>query len=314
MKLVILEPLGVAKEQLFSMAASALGENIEITAYDKRVEDVPGLIERSKDADLVVLANLPYPRAVIENCPRLKMICVAFTGYDHVDIDCCRERGITVCNCAGYSTVAVAELVMGMIISLLRNVRQCDAAAHTGGTKDGLIGCELAGRKIGIIGTGAIGLRVAQLAMAFGCEVLGYSRTVKDIPGISYMSLEELLRQSDIVTLHVPATAETYHMLNADNIALMKRSAVLINCARGSVVDSQALADALNNGAIAGAGIDVLETEPPFDTAHPLVTAKNVILTPHAAFATEESMVKRARIVFENIAAYLAGKSVNVVC
>lgn len=314
MKLAILEPLGVEKTRFLAMAKEALGDRVEIVAYDDRREDVPTLIERSKDADIVVLSNFQYRESVISQCPKLKMICVAFTGYDHVDIEYCKQRGITVCNCAGYSTVAVAELVIGMVISLLRKVRECDIAAHAAGTKAGLTGYELEGKKFGIIGTGAIGLRVAALAQAFGCEVLAYSRTRKEIPGITYMELDDLLRESDIVTLHVPANANTKQLMNREKIALMKKSAILINCARGPVVDSQALADALNNGDIAAAGIDVLEGEPPFDTQHPLVTAKNVLLTPHTAFATAESMVKRAVIVFDNISAYLDGKPQNVIC
>lgn len=313
MKLAILEPLGVDKAKLLAMAEEALGDRVEIVAYDDRKEDVPTLIERSKDADIVVLSNFQYREPVISQCPNLKMICVAFTGFDHVDMEYCAKRGITVCNCAGYSNVAVAELVICMVISLLRKVRECDIAAHAGGTKAGLTGYELEGKKFGVIGTGAIGMRVIALAQAFGCEVLAYSRTKKDIPGVKFVELDELLRECDVVTLHVPSNAHTKHLMSREKIALMKKSAILINCARGPVVDSQALADALNNGDIAAAGIDVLEGEPPFDTQHPLVTAKNVLLTPHTAFATAESMVKRAVIVFDNIAAYLDGKPQNVV-
>lgn len=314
MKLVILEPLGVEKGQFLSMAKDTLGDRVEIMAYDDRKEDVPTLIERSKDADIVVLSNFQYREAVISQCPDLKMICVAFTGYDHVDIEYCRQRGITVCNCAGYSTVAVAELVIGMVISLLRNLSACDQAARSGGTKAGLVGLELEGKKFGIIGTGAIGLRVAALAQAFGCDVLAYSRTKKDIPGITYVELDELLKQSDIISLHVPANANTKHMISREKLALMKSSAILINCARGPVVDSQALANALNSGVIAGAGIDVLENEPPFAMDHPLIAARNTIITPHTAFATAESMIKRAVIVFDNIKAYLDGTPQNVIC
>lgn len=314
MKLVILESLGVEKTRFLAMAADRLGRRVEIVVYDDRKEDVPTLIQRSKDADMVVLSNLPSREAVISQCPKLKMICVAFTGYDHVDIEYCKQRGITVCNCAGYSTAAVADLVMGMVISLLRGMSASDWAARNGGTKTGIPSFELEGKKFGIIGTGAIGLRVAALAQAFGCEILAYSRTRKDIPGISYTGLDELLKQSDIVSLHVPANAETKQLISRKKLALMKSSAILINCARGPVVDSQALADALNHGDIAGAGIDVLECEPPFPENHPLVTAANTVLTPHAAFSTAESMVKRAAIVFDNIAAYLDGAPQNVIC
>lgn len=204
MKLVILEPLGVDKEKLLAMAEKAAAGRIEIVSYDTRAEDVPTLIERSRDADAVVLSNLPYPREVIERCPALKLILVAFTGVDHVAMDACRERGVTVCNCAGYSTVAVADLVFGLLIALCRSILPCDRAVREGGTKAGLIGTELEGKKFGIVGAGAIGLRVARIAEAFGCEVVVYSRTQKPETGLRYVGLDELLSGCDVVSLHVP--------------------------------------------------------------------------------------------------------------
>lgn len=314
MKLAILEPLGIEKEALFSLAQQTLGSRVELVYYDTRVEDVPTLIERSQDAEIVVLSNFQYRKAVLEHCPKLRMVCVAFTGVDHVDVDYCKEKGITVCNCAGYSTVAVVDLVFGMIISLYRRLQACDKATRTGGTKDGLIGFELEGKKFGVIGTGAIGTRCAAIANAFGCEVYAYSRTKKDLPGVRYVELDTLLSTCDIVSLHVPVTPETKGLINRERLALMKPSALLINTARGPVVDSQALADALNSGALAGAGIDVFEGEPPIAQDHPLVQAKNTILTPHVAFATAESMEKRAVIVFENIQKWLDGAPQNVIC
>ena len=314
MKLAILEPLGIEKEALFSLAQQTLGSRVELVYYDTRVEDVPTLIERSQDAEIVVLSNFQYRKAVLEHCPKLKMVCVAFTGVDHVDVDYCKEKGITVCNCAGYSTVAVVDLVFGMIISLYRRLRACDKATRTGGTKNGLIGFELEGKKFGVIGTGAIGTRCAAIANAFGCEVYAYSRTRKNLPGVRYVELDTLLSTCDIVSLHVPVTPETKGLINRERLALMKPSALLINTARGPVVDSQALADALNSGALAGAGIDVFEGEPPIPQDHPLVQAKNTILTPHVAFATAESMEKRAVIVFENIQKWLDGAPQNVIC
>jgi D-3-phosphoglycerate dehydrogenase len=215
-------------------------------------------------------------------------------------------------NCAGYSTACVADLAFGMVISLMRNLAQCDTAVRNGGTLAGLIGNELEGKRFGIIGTGAIGMRVAKIADAFGCEVVAYSRTVKDVPYIKYMSLDEVMSTSDIISLHMPNNAETRGMISAEKIALMKKNAILINLARGPVLDSQALADALNSDKIAGACIDVYEMEPPIPGDHPLLNCKNTICTPHVAFASKEAMVKRAHIVFENIAAYMAGTPQNV--
>ena len=142
------------------------------------------------------------------------MLCVAFTGIDHIALDACREMGVTVCNCAGYSTAAVADLVFGILISLYRNIPACNEAVRREGTKDGLVGFELEGKKFGVIGTGAIGMRVARIAHAFGCQVYAYSRTQKDIDWVHYVSLEELLSQCDIVSLHTPLTKDTYHLIN----------------------------------------------------------------------------------------------------
>lgn len=313
MKLSILEPLGVEKEKFLNMAEKVLGDRVEITYYDNRVEDIETLIERSKDAEIVVLSNFQYRKDVIEKCPNLKMICVAFTGVDHVDIDYCKDRGITVCNCAGYSTVAVADLVFGLLINIYRNIVECNIVTREGGTKNGLVGFELEGKKFGVIGTGAIGMRVANIAKAFGCEVYAYSRTVKEGKEIKYVDLNTLLSTCDVISIHVPLNENTKGLINEENIKLMKKNAVLINTARGPVVDSKALSDALKNNIIAGAGIDVFEIEPPIPLDHVLFDAPNLIVTPHVAFATKESMVKRSEIVFDNIDKYINGISQNVI-
>ena len=271
-------------------------------------------MERSQGADCVVLSNMKYGRDIISRCPDLKMICVAFTGVDLVDVDYCREKGITVCNCAGYSTVAVADLVFGFVIDLARNVIACNDAVRRGGTKAGLVGFELEGKRFGVIGAGAIGTRVLNIAQAFGCETVAYSRSEKEIPGVKFLSLEELLKTSDIVSLHVPQTPETLGMMGRDQFALMKESALFINTARGPVVDSQALAEALNTGKIAGAAVDVFEMEPPVPEDHVLLKAKNLIATPHVAFASRQAFEKRAVIVAENIKKWMEGRPQNVIC
>lgn len=313
MKLVVLEPLGIPQEELEQKVNEAAGKGVEVVCYKDRKEDVATLIERSKDADAVVLSNFKYPKEVMEQCPNLKYVCVAFTGYDHVDMEYCKERGIVVSNCAGYSTVAVADLVFGFVIDLYRNIIPCNELVRKGGTKAGLVGPELEGKKFGIIGAGAIGLRVAKIANAFGCEVYAYSRTKKDVSDVTFVDLDTLLSTCDIVSLHVPQTSETVGLINKDKLALMKKDAILINTARGPIVDSAALAQALNEGNIAGAAVDVFETEPPIDEAHPLLHAKNCIATPHIAFASVQAMYKRADIVCDNIKAYLAGAPINVV-
>ena len=312
MKLVIIEPLGVEKERLLSMAEEALKGRAEIIYYDTRVTDTQELIRRGQDADVIVVSNLPLNGEVIRGCRNLKLLSVAFTGVDHIDMEACKKQGVTVCNCAGYSTCAVADLVFGLLIGLYRNLISCDSVCRREGTKDGLVGFELEGKKFGVVGTGAIGLRVAAIAQAFGCEVLAYSRTKKDIPGVTYVGLEELLSQCDVVSLHTPLTEDTRGLMNQERIGLMKENAVLINTARGPVVDSGALAEALKAGRIGGACIDVFENEPPIREDHPLLHTPNTIVTPHVAFATKEALEKRADILFGNVAAYLDGSPKNV--
>ena len=312
MKLVIIEPLGVEEEKLMEIAHKALTDSVEIVSYQTKVTDTESLIERGKDADIIMVANLPLNADVIKGCKHLKMLAVAFTGIDHIAMDACKERGITVCNCAGYSNAAVSDLVFGLLISLYRNIISCNEVVREEGTKDGLVGFELEGKKFGVVGTGAIGSRVANIAQAFGCEVYAYSRTVKDLAGVQYVGLEELLSTCDIISLHVPLNEDTRALINKENIALMKPEAVLINTARGPVVDSKALAEALNNDQIAGAAVDVFENEPPVVKDHPLLHAKNLIATPHIAFATKEALVKRAIIDFDNVKYWMEGNPRNV--
>lgn len=313
MKIVIIEPLGVEESALMKMASEALGTEAEIVYYNTRTTDTEELIKRGQDADIIALGNLPFGREVMEGCRCLKMLAVAFTGVDHVDMGYCREKGIMVCNCAGYSNTAVSELVFGSVLSLYRNLIPCDKALRNGGTKDGLVGFELEGKTMGVVGTGAIGQRVIRLAQAFGMKVIAYSRTPGKVGEIPYMGLEQVMAQSDIVSLHVPLNETTRGMIGAREISCMKKTAILVNTARGPVVDGAALAKALKEGSIAGAAIDVFDTEPPVSSENPLLQAPNTVLTPHVAFATSESMVKRARIEFDNIAAYMKGDPRNIV-
>ena len=313
MKIVFLEPLGISKELLSEKVNSRLNKNNEIIYYDNRVTDTETLIERSKDADIVVLSNFPYRREVIENCPKLKAICVAFTGVDHVDMDYCRERNITVCNCAGYSTVAVADVVFAMAINLARNIVKCDEKCRQGGTKDGLVGFELEGKSFGVIGCGAIGSRVANIAKAFGCNVYAYNRSPKAMEGITFTDMETLLKTCDIVSLHVPQNSATINLIGEHELSLMKKSAILINTARGPVVNEDALTQALKNHEIAAAGIDVFDKEPPLDTEKELLKLDNVLVTPHIAFATQQAFEKRADIVAENLKSIINGTPQNVI-
>ncbi len=306
MNIVFLEPLGIPQERLKEKIENKIGTSHNITYCKDRCEDTKTLIDRSKDADIVVLSNIKFGEDVMAHCKNLKKICVAFTGIDHIDTDYCAAHNIEIKNCAGYSTVAVADLVFAMVISLARNVIPCDIRCHNAGTKDGLVGFELEGKTFGIIGMGAIGTRVAKIANAFGCNVIAYSRTVKDIDNVKFVSLETLLKSSDIISLHVPQTAATINLIDKKELAMMKPTAFLINTARGPIVNTDALANALKDGSIAGAGIDVFDCEPPIATDHPLCNAPNTILTPHIAFASEQAFEKRADIVANNLHEWLS--------
>lgn len=310
MNVVLLESLGIPEEELRRHTEVLERAGHTFHAY-ARTADTGKLITEARDADVLMLANMPLKGEVIRACPKLRFIDVAFTGVDHVDLDAARERGIQVSNAAGYSTEAVAELTLCMMLSLLRSVPQVEQRCRSGGTKDGLVGSELRGKTVGIVGLGAIGQRVAGLCRAFGCEVLGYKRHVTGEEGVPCVPLDELLSRSDIVTLHCPLNDASRGLMNADRIGLMKPGSLLINAARGPVVDSQALADALESGHLAGAGIDVFETEPPLDPAHPLLHAPHTLVTPHVAFASKESMTLRADIVFENLTSWMNGQQIN---
>ena len=313
-KIVIMEALGISAEEL-AMRKKPFEEKGHVFVDYPRTTDVPTLIEQAKDADALIIANMPLPGEVIRSYDKLGFIDVAFTGVDHVGLDAAKEKGVKVSNASGYSNEAVAELVLGMALSIMRNVSAVEARCRAGATKDGLVGCELKGKTVGIIGFGKIGRRSAELFNAFGCRILAQSRTHKaDAPAyVEQVSQEELLKNADIVVLHCPLNDSTRGLINADKLAMMKKSAILINVARGPVVVAQDLADALNNGVIAAAGVDVFDKEPPLDLSEPLLNCKNCLVTPHVAFATKESMSLRAEIVFDNLDAWLNGSQKNVI-
>lgn len=270
--------------------------------------------ERSRDADVIMLANMPLAPSVLEEAKSLKFIDVAFTGVNHIPMAEAKKRGIAVSNASGYATQAVAELCIRFMIQLLRNVNKTEERCRNGGTKEGLVGRLLWGKTVGIVGAGAIGKRVAALCKAFGCTVLAYNKSTVSDPAIDeQVSLEVLLNRADIVSLHCPLTADTKGMIGREQLALLKKSALLINTARGGVLDAVALAEALENGSIAGAACDVFETEPPLTADHPLLHCPNTIVTPHIAFASVESMEQRADIVFNNLYAWLDGKQIHAV-
>lgn len=312
-KLVVLEPLSVANETLEALFKESFGDQVEWTLYDSRATTDEEMIARAKDAELVIIADQKMSANVMQQLDKIELLAVAFTGFDHIPMDVCKEKGVTVCNASGYSNEAVADLVFGLTINLLRNIRECDQVVRQGGTKAGLVGQELSALKFGVVGAGTIGQQVLKVANAFGCDCYAYSRTKKDIENVTFVDLATLMSTCDVISIHLAMNEHTKGFIGAEQINQMKENALLINCARGPIVDIEALAKALHEKKIGGAGIDVFYTEPPLEENHPLFSTPNTILTPHVAFATDEAFVKRAKIVANNIAAYLSGNPTNVV-
>ncbi len=304
MKIVAVEPIGISAERAQEIKEDLAGKGHEFVWFSDRKEDSTTLVERMKDAEAVIISNIPLRADVLSQCPKLQFLDVAFTGLDHIDLEYCETHGIAVKNASGYATEAVAELAVGLMIDVLRKITFLDGSIRQGGVRGAFLGRELRGKTVGIVGTGAIGLRTAELLKAFGCKVIAWSRTHKPEMmnlGCAYVTLEALMRDSDIISLHVPLTAETKHLISKDLLALCKPTAILVNTARGNVVDMEALAECLRDGKIAGAGIDVYEKEPPLPQDHPLVQSPNCVLVPHVGYATREAFDIRIDIILRNL-------------
>ncbi len=293
----------------------------DYTVYDRTSPEQ--IIERAKGAEILIVNKTIVTRQILDElAPELKYIGLQSTGYNVVDCEYAKQLGITVCNIPSYSTNAVAQLVFSFVLQITNEV-----TIHSDAVKSGeWCACpdfcfwkkpltELAEKTIGIIGFGAIGRKVAAIAEAFDMNVLAYSPSPKDkgeLKTIKFVSLEEVLENSDIVTCHCPLNTHTQGLINKENISKMKKTAIFINTSRGPVVDEQALADALNNGDILAAGLDVLKTEPA-NKDNPLLTAKNCYITPHIAWAAKETRARLLKMLEENIIAYLEGHPQNVV-
>lgn len=316
MKISVIEPLGLSEDELREIAKPITDRGHELIIYNNKVTDTETLKSRVKESEVIVLANMPLKAEVINADDKLEMMSIAFTGVDHVELKALKGRNVAVSNAAGYSTSSVAELTFGLTLSVLRNIVPLDKLTRKGKTKDGYSQSDLNGKTFGVIGTGAIGAAVCKIAKAFGCEVIAYNRSEKEELkqiGVKYVTLDELLSKSDIVSIHLPQNDVTKGLISKEKIALMKNTAVLINVARGPIVDNTALAKALRKGEIRGAGVDVFDNEPPLDTEYALLKEANAVLTPHIGFATKEAMIRRAHITFENITKWLDGEPQNVV-
>ena len=289
----------------------------EVKVYEETKPEQ--ILDRIQGFDVVVTKEMPVSGNIIRSFPdSVKLIVEAGTGYNNHDLEAIKEKGITLCNVPAYSTERVAHTAIMMILNLSSSMRKQMNMLHDG-DRSNFTRCmqvdhvEVNGKTLGVIGTGNIGREVIKIAQALGMKILAYARTPReDEPGIRFASLEEVLAQSDYLTLHCPLNAETRHLINRERLALMKPTACIVNTARGALIDEEALIEALQEGRIAGAGLDVQETEPPA-ADNPLYDMDNVILTPHMGWRGLETSQRLVSIAADDIKNFLAGTPVNVI-
>lgn len=289
-----------------------------VVLYDRTAPDE--LIDRIKDADAVLVNKVKLNRETLAQLPKLRYIGVTATGYDIIDMEAARERNIVVTNVKGYSSDSVAQLTFALLLELVLHVGRHSESVHTGDwvrsadfsyAKSPLI--ELAGKTLGLVGYGDIGRKVAAIGRAFGMNVLVNRRNTADKEeGITLVEREQLFAESDVVSLHLPATPDTTGFVKSDLLSVMKPTAYLINTSRGTLLNEADVAQALNDGKLAGAGLDVLSVEPPKED-NPLLTARNCVLTPHIAWASYEARVRLMQGVVDNLEAFQRGAPINVV-
>lgn len=311
MKIVVLEGYAANPGDLSWTPLEQLGE---LTVYDRCAQE--DVAARIADADIVLTNKTVITRELMTGAKKLKYVGVLATGYNVVDVAAAAQLGVTVTNIPAYSTDSVAQLTFALLLEICHQVGRHNQAVHAGRWTSCPDFCfwetpqmELSGKTLGIVGYGRIGKRVGEIARCFGMRVLAWTRTPRDPECVS---LDELLAQSDVITLHCPLFPQTHHLINRETIAKMKGGAILINTSRGPVVDEQALADALRSGKLCAAASDVASVEP-IRADNPLLNAPNMILTPHMAWGTHEARSRLMDIAAENIRAFIAGKPVNVV-
>jgi len=298
---------------------SLLSKLATVTQYDASSNEE--ILERVKGQEIVITKEMPVGRdLILQFPPSVKLICEAGTGYNNIDIAAAREKNIAVCNVPSYSTEAVAQLVITFMLNLSSSLIAQQIMLHEKNF-DNFTKClqvphfELQEKTLGVIGgTGAIGQNVINIALTLGMNILVYNRTPKpgNDPKVKFVALEELIEQSDFITIHCPLTADTKHLINKDRLKRMKKSAFIINTARGAIINEQDLIDALQQGEIAGAALDVQDPEPP-ELDNPLFSMNNVILTPHIGWRRLESRQRLIKLMAGNIEAFLQGKPINIV-
>lgn len=317
MKIVVLDGYALNPGDL---SWNGLKEMGDVVVHDRTSPDQ--IVERSRGADVLFTNKTPVREAVIRQLPDLKLIGVLATGYNIIDVVAAKERGVIVSNIPDYGSYSVAQLTMALLLELCHHVQRHSDSVHKGKWASSKDWCfwdyplvELAGKTMGIIGFGSIGQKVGDMATAFGMNLLGTARTQSDQShrkNFRWADVGELLVESDVVSIHCPLTPDTEGLINAQSLRTMKKHAFLINTSRGPIIVDDDLADALNDGVIAGAGIDVLSTEPPPED-NPLFRAKNCIITPHIAWATREARARLMDMAVNNLKAFVKGSPVNVV-
>lgn len=317
MKIVILDGTALNPGDLSYDCINQFGD---VTLY-ARTDTETQAIERIGDNEIILVNKVPITETILDACPNIKLVCVQATGYNIVDCQACAKRGIPVTNVPAYGTAAVAQFTIALMLELCHQIGIHDRSVHQGDWIKSSNFCywltpqmELGGKTLGIIGFGRIGRAVAQLAKAFDMRVIAYNRSQCEEGRqiAEYVDLDTLFAESDFISLHCPQFAETEKMINSQSIAKMKEGAILINTARGGLVDESALAEALRSGKLRGAAVDVVSQEP-MNADNPLLTAPNCIITPHIAWAPVESRQRLLDCVVENIRAFLNGTPQNVV-
>ncbi|CAN7708312.1 D-2-hydroxyacid dehydrogenase [Paenibacillus sp. LjRoot153] len=317
MNIVVLDGYTLNPGDLDWNGLQALGE---LTVYERTSESE--IVERAAQADMVLTNKTPLSAQTLEQLPKLRYVGVLATGYNIVDVQAAKEKGILVTNVPAYSTYSVAQLVFALVLAFCHRVQRHSDSVLQGdwaGSVDFSYSVsplvELNGQTMGLIGFGQIGKQTALIAQAMGMKVIatGSGRSVpQPVDGIEWVSLEELLQRADVISLHCPLTPATNELINAERIALMKSSAILINTARGGLLNEADVAQALNEGRLAGAGLDVLTVEPP-KPDNPLLHAQNVIITPHIAWATKEARARLMSVASSNARSFVEGQPVNVI-
>lgn len=312
MKIVILEGNAVNPGDLSWDAFQDFGS---VVVYPRTNPDEA--VERIGDAEIIFINKFPVTAQLLDVCPSIKLICVLATGYNVVDCQAAKERGIIVCNVPAYGTEAVAQFTISLLLELCHRIGHHNEVVHRGKWAECPDFCfwdtpqmELAGKTLGIIGYGRIGQAVARIAQALGMHILAYTRTPKD--GKEYVDLDTLLAKSDVISLHCPLTSENTELINEATLCKMKNGAILLNTARGGLVSEQALADSLKSGKLRGAAVDVVSSEP-ISPDNPLLSAPNCIITPHMAWAPVESRQRIIDCTYNSIQGYLRGNPINVV-